>query len=81
MTTNQQTVSAAETRAPKIRLHDTRHTMATLALEAGVHPKVVQERLGHSQISVTLDTYSHVLPTMQIEAAGKFDQMLRRKAK
>ena len=45
---------------PKIRLHDTRHTMATLALEAGVHPKVVQEQLGHSAIAVTLDTYSHV---------------------
>jgi integrase len=39
---------------------------------------VVQERLGHSQISVTLDTYSHVLPTMQAEAAGKFDDMLAR---
>jgi integrase len=43
-----------------------------------VHPKVVQERLGHSQFSVTLDTYSHVLPTMQAEAAGKFDDMLAR---
>jgi hypothetical protein len=41
-----------------------------------VHPKVVLERLGHSQISVTLDTYSHVLPTMQVEAAGKFDSLL-----
>ncbi len=66
---------------PDIRFHDLRHTSATLLLSQGVHPKVVQERLGHSQISVTLDTYSHVLPTMQIEAAGKFDQMLRRKAK
>jgi integrase len=47
-------------------------------LAEGVHPKVVQERLGHSQISVTLDTYSHVLPTMQAEAAGKFDDMLTR---
>jgi integrase len=47
-------------------------------LAQGVHPKVVQERLGHSQISVTLDTYSHVLPTMQAEAAGKFDDMLAR---
>ena len=50
---------------PDIRFHDLRHTSATLLLSAGVHPKVVQERLGHSQISVTLDTYSHVLPTMQ----------------
>ena len=62
---------------PAIRFHDLRHTSATLLLSQGVHPKVVQERLGHSQISVTLDTYSHVLPTMQLEAAGKFDQMLK----
>ncbi|MFM7101017.1 MAG: site-specific integrase, partial [Verrucomicrobiota bacterium] len=62
----------------RIRFHDLRHTSATLLLAQGVHPKVVQERLGHSQISVTLDTYSHVLPTMQAEAAGKFDDMLVR---
>jgi integrase len=61
---------------PAIRFHDLRHTSATLLLSAGVHPKVVQERLGHSQISVTLDIYSHVLPTMQIEAAGKLDRLL-----
>jgi integrase len=52
-----------------IRLHDLRHTHATLALQAGVHPKVVSERLGHSTIAITLDTYSHVLPSMQREAA------------
>ena len=63
---------------PECRFHDLRHTSATLLLAQGVHPKVVQERLGHSQISVTLDTYSHVLPTMQAEAAGKFDDMLAR---
>jgi integrase len=62
---------------PAIRFHDLRHTSATLLLSAGVHPKVVQERLGHSQISVTLDTYSHVLPTLQLEAAGKLDALLR----
>ena len=62
---------------PDIRFHDLRHTSATLLLSQGVHPKVVQERLGHSQISVTLDTYSHVLPTMQLEAAGKFDELLQ----
>ena len=62
---------------PAIRFHDLRHTSATLLLSAGVHPKVVQERLGHSQISVTLDTYSHVLPTLQLEAAGKLDAILR----
>ena len=62
---------------PAIRFHDLRHTSATLLLSAGVHPKIVQERLGHSQISVTLDTYSHVLPTMQLEAAGKLNQMMK----
>ena len=62
------------------RFHDLRHTSATLLLAQGVHPKVVQERLGHSQISVTLDTYSHVLPTIQVEAAGKFDAILQSKA-
>ncbi|HEX5106171.1 MAG TPA: site-specific integrase [Pirellulaceae bacterium] len=66
---------------PDIRFHDLRHTSATLLLSQGVHPKVVQERLGHSQISVTLDTYSHVLPTMQLEAAGKFDQLLQTTSK
>jgi integrase len=64
---------------PPIRFHDLRHTSATLLLSQGVHPKVVQERLGHSQISVTLDTYSHVLPTMQLEAATKFDELLKAK--
>jgi integrase len=44
-----------------------------------VHPKIVQERLGHAQISVTLDTYSHVLPSMQREAAEKFDEILKPK--
>lgn len=54
---------------PRIRVHDLRHTHATLVLQAGVHPKVVQERLGHSSIIVTLDTYSHVIPAMQEDAA------------
>jgi integrase len=54
---------------PRIRLHDLRHTWATLALRAGIHPKVVQERLGHKTINITLDTYSHVLPDMQESAA------------
>jgi integrase len=60
---------------PSIRFHDLRHTMATLLLSLGEHPKVVQERLGHSKISMTLDTYSHVLPNMQREAASKLDQL------
>lgn len=54
---------------PKIRVHDLRHTCATMLLSRGAHPKVVQEMLGHSQISLTMDTYSHVLPVMQEEAA------------
>lgn len=54
---------------PEIRLHDLRHTWATLALQAGVHPKVVQERLGHSSIAITLDLYSHVTDPMKSDAA------------
>ena len=49
--------------------HGMRHTMATLMLEAGVHPKVVQQRLGHRSIQMTLDRYSHVSMSMQAEAA------------
>src|SRR5262249_46863073 len=56
---------------PPIRLHDLRHTWATLALESGVHPKVVQERLGHANISITLDIYSHVTAGLQADAAAK----------
>ena len=59
-----------------IRLHDLRHTSATLMLQQGVHPKIVQERLGHSTISMTLDTYSHVLPAMQQDVAEKMDEIL-----
>jgi len=58
-----------------IRFHDGRHTHASLLLRQGVHPKVVQERLGHSTISVTLDTYSHVAPGMQEAAAKAFDDI------
>jgi len=53
----------------RIRLHDLRHTYATLALGAGVHPKVVSERLGHANIGITLDCYSHCLPALSEEAA------------
>ena len=55
---------------PRIRLHDLRHTWATLALTAGVHPKVVSERLGHATTAITLDVYSHVQPILDAEAAG-----------
>jgi integrase len=61
---------------PLIRFHDLRHTAATLWLIKGVHPKVVQERLGHSSIAITLDTYSHVLPSMQRDAAERLDDLL-----
>lgn len=58
-----------EAELPYIRLHDLRHTYATLALEAGVHPKVVSERLGHAGITITLDLYAHVLPSIEKAAA------------
>ena len=57
-----------------IRFHDLRHTHATLLMKQGTNPKVVQERLGHSSISVTLDVYSHVVPGMQELAAMHFDE-------
>jgi integrase len=65
-----------KTGLPNIRFHDLRHTAASLMLLQGIHPKVVQERLGHSDISLTLNTYSHVLPSMQEEAAEKMDELL-----
>ncbi len=61
---------------PDMRFHDLRHTAATLMLKQGVHPKIVQERLGHSNITMTLNTYSHVLPSMQEEMADKLDGLL-----
>lgn len=66
----------SKTGLPMIRFHDLRHTAATMMLQQGIHPKVVQERLGHSDISLTLNTYSHVLPSMQDEAAEKMDELL-----
>jgi integrase len=59
-----------------LRLHDLRHAHATLMLRAGVHPKVVSERLGHASVNITLDTYSHVLPGLQEAAAAAIDQAL-----
>jgi integrase len=56
-----------------IRLHDARHTHASIMLKQGIHPKIVQERLGHSSIAITLDTYSHVSPGLQEAAAKRFD--------
>ncbi len=62
------------------RLYDLRHTHATLLLKAGINPKIVSERLGHSSIVLTLDTYSHVLPGMQDEADSKLGGMLNFKS-
>jgi integrase len=61
----------------QIRLHDLRHSHATHMLAAGIHPKIAQERLGHSSVGITLDLYSHVLPGMQAEAVSKIDAALR----
>ena len=60
---------------PRIRFHDLRHAHATLLLVQGVHPKIVSERLGHASIGITLDTYSHVLPSLQSQAAEAFDAL------
>lgn len=57
-----------------IRLYDARHSHASLMLKQGAHPKIVQERLGHASIQITLDTYSHVAPGLQEAAAARFDQ-------
>ncbi|MCZ7618901.1 MAG: site-specific integrase [Myxococcota bacterium] len=61
---------------PDVPFHALRHTAATLALAAGVNPKVVQERLGHSTITLTLDTYSHAVPTLGKDAADRLDTLL-----
>lgn len=60
----------------RIRLHDLRHTAATLMLAGGTNPKVVQERLGHSSVSMTLDLYSHTVPSLQEEAAAKLGALI-----
>ncbi|MCC7422290.1 MAG: site-specific integrase [Planctomycetaceae bacterium] len=65
----------AAANVPYCRFHDLRHTSASLLLQAGVHPKVVQERLGHSSISITMDLYSHAVPSLQREAADKMDNI------
>ena len=61
----------------KVRLHGLRHSHASQMLDDGVHPKVVQERLGHASIAITMDIYSHVMPNMQAEAATKIDEALK----
>jgi integrase len=66
----------AAAKLPDMRLHDLRHSCATLLLAQGVNPRVVMETLGHSQVSLTLNTYSHVLPALQQDAAAKMDAIL-----
>jgi integrase len=61
---------------PRVRVHDLRHGWATMALAAGVHPKVVQERLGHSSIVLTLSVYSHTLPAMETAAAQQVASLI-----
>jgi integrase len=62
---------------PRLRFHDLRHTHASLLLSAGISPKVTQERLGHARIETTMNTYSHVLPSLQQEAADKIGELLK----
>lgn len=66
----------AAAKLPNIRLHDLRHSCATLLLAQGVNPRVVMETLGHSQVSLTLNTYSHVLPALQRDAAERINAVL-----
>lgn len=61
---------------PEMNSHDLQHTFATLALAAGIHPKIVQTILGHSTIAITLDIYSHVLPGLYNEAADIIESMV-----
>ena len=65
---------------PKVRLHDLRHTYATLLIEAGVDLKTVSAALGHSSVAITADLYGHVRPAMLQSAADKLDALLQRHA-
>ena len=62
--------------SPYLTLYGLRHSCATLMLAAGIHPKVVSERLGHSSITITLDVYSHVLPSLQVEASETLAEVM-----
>jgi integrase len=64
----------AKSSLPRIRLHDLRHTHATIPLKAGVHVKVVRERLGHANVAFTMTVYQHVIPGMQADAARAFSE-------
>ena len=69
-----------DNRLPSIRFHDLRHSNATALIQAGVNPRVVQQRLGHSDVNITLNTYTHVLPEMDMEAAAKLDSIMLKTA-
>ncbi|QEV04169.1 hypothetical protein CP971_23370 [Streptomyces viridifaciens] len=73
--------TGADTGLPRIRLHDTRHGCATILFAAGVAPRVVMEILGHSQIAVTMNVYTHVSEETQREALGHMDRLLKRRRK
>ena len=68
--------AAEKAKLPPIRFHDMRHTAATMLLAKGVHVKLISEMLGHATITLTLDTYSHVIPAMHGDAAAAMDAML-----
>ncbi|MBR3933635.1 MAG: tyrosine-type recombinase/integrase [Clostridia bacterium] len=63
-----------------MRLHDLRDSNATALIQAGINPRVVQQRLGHSDVNITLNTYTHVLPEMDEEAAAKLDSIVLHRA-
>jgi len=67
-------VEAGQASLRVIRLHDARRTHASIMLKQGIHPRIVQERLGHADIAITLDTYSHISPGLQAAAAKSFDE-------
>lgn len=66
-----------QSKLPQIRFHDLRHTHATILLQMGVNPKLVADRLGHSSVKITLDTYSHVLPEMQQNLIVQFSKAMK----
>ena len=71
---------AAKAGVKSIRLHDLRHSNATALIQAGVNPRVVQQRLGHADVNITLNTYTHVLPEMDIAAAETLDSIMLKRA-
>ena len=74
---NQFRKAVARHAMPYLSVHGLQHSWATLALQAGIHPKIVQERLGHSTISITLDIYSHVNPATDADAANTVAALIR----